>query len=357
MPCKGRKGKACSERCVAFRGGKHDSDKCRDCGHRSRHHTSTDSIEDIVARYDTQELRKRTTDVAARAESAAGFRSRGGAQPSVESAKTKEKKKNKETGAHMVEVDHVYVITTGLDSDGELRRNRPPTPAEIERRRKFGLTIFRTQERPLRFSTEWSEQNVAEWLRKHLPDLFEFLDLMYPHEDKNWVFVAKAHSDVYAIDRGIDGAMLDKYKGAASRGKKHFVVRIATKQRIPSAWYTPNGFANVIERLRQGEELMAESESEDEAPRKKSKRVAMKTAKGKAKAKVESDSEEEVSAETQSSEDDVVVVKQKQIPDLPPLPNEESDSDIEEIFPSTSLLPLGAGSSRRKRSRSKDDGD
>ncbi|KAJ7456378.1 hypothetical protein B0H11DRAFT_1925702 [Mycena galericulata] len=258
MACKGKSGDGCSKSCSRFEsrvGGESDENsKCKNCPHRKKVHTTVvqaATVKDVLGKYNLDGLgKKKPTDAEARAESSTGFRPNAGSSGSSKAATTKQKQN--ETGKQKIKVNSVHVITTGLDSRGELRVAQSPNAPALEQLRKNGLAAFTTLD----------GQDLA----------FNFLDLRYPENAVpkfHWMLVGKANRKLYIIGRPrITGAELNEAKGPTA----------PTKHKIPSS-VLELGFQHAIEELRSGENLLSESEVEEIAPqpvRRKSQGVRVK---------------------------------------------------------------------------------
>ncbi|KAJ7508165.1 hypothetical protein B0H11DRAFT_2218162 [Mycena galericulata] len=382
MACKGKSGDGCSKSCSRFEsrvGGEGDENsKCKNCPHQKKVHTKVvqaATLKDVLGKYNLDALGKKTpTDAEARAESSTGFRPNAGSSGSSKAATTKQKQN--ETGKQKIKVNSVHVITTGLDSRGELRIDKSPNAPALEQLRKNGLAAFTTLDgEDLTFNVNWTQERIDRWLRKTFSLLFQFLDLRYPENAApkfHWMLVGKANRKLYIIGRPrITGAELNEAKGPTARNYLEHHIRIATKHKIPSS-VLELGFQHAIEKLRSGENLLSESEVEEIA----SRPVRRKSQGVRVKREVTTKTISEVDADNSDSdfdelEDEVrddppaprrrtrssVVVKQEKTSEsadtgkklsLAALFLQGDDSDIEVVFPDRLIAQDNEGPSRKR---------
>ncbi|KAJ7078996.1 hypothetical protein C8R44DRAFT_863019 [Mycena epipterygia] len=380
MPCNGKDGDGCSKDCPSFVRRKpqvDDQSKCKNCGHRRKVHKDR-TVQEIIARVQAESRRnKPPTDSEARSESNSGFRStegttRASGSGSGSKGPGKARKKNNPV-AQMVKVHNVHIITSGLDIEGDLRDTQSFSGPALEQLKKKKLAAFKTPltHEDLQFGLDWSQQRIDKWLRETFSLLFEFLDLRYPEDalpGYHWVVLGKHQRSLYVMHRPkINGELLNEAKGPVARNYMEHAVRIATKHKIPTSLFK-GGLDKAIERLVDGENLESESEAESVTPsaREKSK------AKAKIVLEVDSTSEEEefVANDDEESDNDrrqtrgFTVVKQEKTDDhdgtfFAPthldshlthtsladlfLPDDDDNSGIEEVFPSTVFVDKAGG--------------
>ncbi|KAJ7476050.1 hypothetical protein FB451DRAFT_1173968 [Mycena latifolia] len=355
MPCNGRDGEHCSKSCPGFQpkkaGEADNNSKCKNCSHRKRAH-SEPTVKEVLQHFGLNRLSKKpVSDTDARKETNAGFWTKEYASGEPSAKKHKSTKKNS-SGAQMVKISSVQVITGGLDGEGEPRNTTCPTKSKVEKSLRYKLTVLKTRDgKELEFDVNWNQKRIDQWFRELFSSLFEFLDLRYQGQDYHWVLLGKDQRKLFAMNREIiTGEELFQAKGPASRPASDQVIRIATKHQIPSSQY--KSFDDAIESLMAGEELLSESEPEVDVPKRRQKSKA-KTPPVKSASEEEADMSSEASHSDEGRDHPRVgrrsfsAVKQETTQDDEPLFG-GYDSDIQETFPPPHEAFLGQGLSLKR---------
>ncbi|KAF8173212.1 hypothetical protein K438DRAFT_1981060 [Mycena galopus ATCC 62051] len=254
--------------------------KCKQCKHRKKHHKKT-TITDIVDKYTTQVTSWKASEAAARTETNANFRPKDGKK--VDLSK-REMFKDKDTiKAKATRVGSVSIITSGLDSNGELQNPHCPGQSKFKSLFSYNLAAVKNEDRKeITFKKTWDQQRIDKWVRGLLLDVFHFLDHHYPENAQpayHWVLLNKDRLKLYVMKRPIMGELLEEVK--------------ATKHKIPSSVYKV-GFRTAVERMKL--EGNPPSESEAEPLKRKSKRPVKR---GRA---ISSDNESESAESTTEDE-------------------------------------------------------
>ncbi|KAJ7710107.1 hypothetical protein B0H14DRAFT_3022348 [Mycena olivaceomarginata] len=175
--------------------------------------------------------------------------------------------------AKATRVGSVSIITSGLDSNGELRDLRCPGRSEFESFFGYDLAAVKNEDgKEIVFKKTWDHQRIDKWVRGLMPDVFRFLDHRYPenaHPAYHWVLLNKDRLKLYVMKCPITGELLEEVKGLKSKTAGEHAIRIATKHKISSSVYKI-GFRAAIERMKL--EGNPPSESEAEPPKRKPKR-------------------------------------------------------------------------------------
>ncbi|KAJ6469985.1 hypothetical protein C8R45DRAFT_1105076 [Mycena sanguinolenta] len=272
MSCTGKDGEGCSRSCTRFEPTKKDGgSKCRQCKHRKKHHKKP-TVTEILDKYKAQvtAVPVRASEAAARMETYAGFRQKDGGKKGDPSNR-KASKETETSKFKATRVGSVSIITSGLDSKGELREPRCPSSSEFEALFSCDLAVVQTEKgEEIRFKKNWDQARIDKWMRVLMPDVFMFLDQRYPEEAYHWVLLNKDRLKLYVMKRPITGELLEEVKGSKSKPAAEHAIRIATKHKIPSAVYKI-GFKKAVERMKL--EGNPASESENESPKRKHKRT------------------------------------------------------------------------------------
>ncbi|KAJ6603887.1 hypothetical protein B0H10DRAFT_2078524 [Mycena sp. CBHHK59/15] len=239
MPCNGKSGAGCSQKCSTFEpkksGGDNKNSKCGNCSHRKKVHTPAPAlrgIEGVLAQYNLGTLNKKApTDSEARKESSSGYRpykqsASSGASGSVVKAKGKASKT--EPSSELVKINSVQVTTCGLDVRYDVSARSSTHYAR--RMASFGSRRIPPLRTLSAFRLDWTQQQLDQWLRKNLRLLFKFLDLRYPGNAApgfHWVLLGKSLRKLYVKHRPqITGAEVSEAKGPAARKYTEHAVRI-----------------------------------------------------------------------------------------------------------------------------------
>ncbi|KAJ7443310.1 hypothetical protein FB451DRAFT_1437699 [Mycena latifolia] len=183
----------------------------------------------------------------------------------------------------MVRIARVDGLPYGVD----IKKTVPPNGEELEEFIEFCLSKKKDKDgADLQFGEEWTIL---------LPEMFQYLDIVYGSEECHWVLVKKERQKILAMKRKTyTGDDLVQAKGTAARGWRECVIRIASRHTIPSAVY--RDWPAAIEKAKAGERFPSELRSDTDEPSSKQSRPGRR---GKGKSKAHSISPE--SEEAQSS--------------------------------------------------------
>lgn len=113
--------------------------------------------------------------------------------------------------------------------------SKSPSPSQLEEWKNFGLFITEDPDnKPLTFSQDWSQSKIDKWLRKILPEPFQYMDIANPvHMSGNmsyhWRVLTKERQCLVACSgTKVDGDLLDRVKGTSGKSWRHCMVRLGS---------------------------------------------------------------------------------------------------------------------------------
>ncbi|EPQ57573.1 hypothetical protein GLOTRDRAFT_137872 [Gloeophyllum trabeum ATCC 11539] len=266
--------------------------KVCECGHNASLHAAEDgssarapaksgrdslmySIVDTYSNgFKRLQMPEKTSEENARKEAVAGLRAvqddeddgralvkgRGGKtrfKPSISKSKSKPEFKTKKTSAMKgVTVGGVVMVPYGLKSNGKLKRDRTPTPNDIEGG-KHGEKGYRESrlftEGVFQFYKEWSMQAIDNWLHDLFPEVFAYMDARYGSPEEgcyHWALLTRNRQRLIAVCKSeVTGTDLHKVRGVG-RSPEDMKLYFTTKKPLPKQVY--ENWELATEQARQG---------------------------------------------------------------------------------------------------------
>ena len=117
-----------------------------------------------------------------------------------------------------------------------LRRIKAPGGDVLEWFSQHGLRVLRVPDaRPgedatIKMSTNWAPKYVDAFFRSLFPQVFEWLDLVFPLADDtqfHWILLGKAGHNIHLVTSSPpDGDLISMNKGPPGQGNLHHICRL-----------------------------------------------------------------------------------------------------------------------------------